>query len=242
MTDLSETGMDYWALGHVHTRQVLRQERPTVVYPGNPQGRNPRETGPRGVYLVEVDDSGSPRLNFRPVDVLRWQVAEVGIGGLESEQDLLDAIDFVIGGCSESSEGRPVVYRLMLTGRGPLNRWLRRTETVADLLERINERYSNGRSWLWCERVEVDTGSPVNREQAAHREDFVGDLARLSSALQDDTAEMDVLRGLLRPLYGASKTRIYLRDMIPDDEDLRGLISMAEEDCLSELIDDEDEG
>ena len=242
VTDLSETGMDYWALGHVHTRQVLRQERPTVVYPGNPQGRNPRETGPRGVYLVEVDDSGSPRLNFRPVDVLRWQVAEVGIGGLESEQDLLDAIDFVIGGCSESSEGRPVVYRLMLTGRGPLNRWLRRTETVADLLERINERYSNGRNWLWCERVEVDTGSPVNREQAAHREDFVGDLARLSSALQDDTAEMDVLRGLLRPLYGASKTRIYLRDMIPDDEDLRGLISMAEEDCLSELIDDEDEG
>ena len=242
VTDLSETGMDYWALGHVHTRQVLRQERPTVVYPGNPQGRNPRETGPRGVYVVEVDDSGSPRLNFRPVDALRWQVAEVGIGGLESEQDLLDAIDIVIGGCSESSEGRPVVYRLMLTGRGPLNRWLRRTETVADLLERINERYSNGRSWLWCERVEVDTGSPVNREQAAHREDFVGDLARLSSALQDDTAEMDVLRGLLRPLYGASKTRIYLRDMIPDDEDLRGLISMAEEDCLSELIDDEDEG
>ena len=118
VTDLSETGMDYWALGHVHTRQVLRQERPTVVYPGNPQGRNPRETGPRGVYLVEVDDSGSPRLNFRPVDALRWQVAEVGIGGLESEQDLLDAIDFVIGGCSESSEGRPVVYRLMLTGAG----------------------------------------------------------------------------------------------------------------------------
>ena len=31
--DLSETGIDYWALGHVHTRQVLRRDRPAIVYP-----------------------------------------------------------------------------------------------------------------------------------------------------------------------------------------------------------------
>ena len=158
------------------------------------------------------------------------------------EQDLLDAIDFVIGGCIGVIGGATGGVPADAHGRGPLNRWLRRTETVADLLERINERYSNGRSWLWCERVEVIRGPRSTGSRRAHREDFVGDLARLSSALQDDTAEMDVLRGLLRPLYGASKTRIYLRDMIPDDEDLRSLISMAEEDCLSELIDDEDEG
>ena len=242
VADLAETGIDYWALGHVHTRQVLRQDRPTVAYPGNPQGRNPRETGARGAYLVEVDDHGSTRLNFHAVDTVRWEMLEVGIGGLESEQELLDATDYAVAGCAESSEGRPVVFRLALTGRGSLNRWLRRPETVPDLLERINERYSNGQSWLWCERIELDTASSVDRQQVAHREDFVGDLARLSSAIRDNPDEMDELRGLLRPLYGASRTRNYLRHLIPDDEDLRRLIAMAEGDCLTELIDDEDEG
>ncbi len=242
VADLAETGMDYWALGHVHTRQVLRQERPTVVYPGNSQGRNPRETGARGVYLVEVDDQGSARLDFRAVDTVRWQMLEIGIAGLGSEQELLDAIDYAVAGCSEASEGRPVVYRLTLMGRGPLNRWLRRPETVQDLLERINERYSNGRGWLWCERVELETASQVDLEQVAHREDFVGDLARLSAALRDDPGELAELRGLLRPLYGSTRTRDYLRQLMPDDDELRDLIALAEEECLSELVDDEDEG
>ena len=241
VADLADAGMDYWALGHVHTRQVLRPERPTVVYPGNPQGRNPRETGARGVYLVEVDDQCSAQLDFRPVDMVRWQILEVGIGALESEQELLDAIDHAVAGCSDSSEGRPVLYRLALTGRGSLNRWLRRPETVPDLLERINERYSYGQTWLWCERVELDTASSVDRQQMVHREDFVGDLARLSLAIRDNPGELDELRELLRPLYGASRTRNYLRHLIPDDEDLLRLIAMAEEDCLTELIDDEDE-
>ena len=73
LSDLVETGVDYWALGHVHTRRVLNPQRPTVVYPGNPQGRHLNETGPRGVYLVTVDDSGRTDLDFRPVDTVRWE-------------------------------------------------------------------------------------------------------------------------------------------------------------------------
>ena len=66
LEDLAQSGIDYWALGHVHTRQVLRERTPTVVYPGNPQGRHPNETGARGVYLVEVDDYRQRRPGFSP--------------------------------------------------------------------------------------------------------------------------------------------------------------------------------
>ena len=48
VSDLAETGLDYWAMGHVHTRQTLRERNPTIVYPGNPQGRHPNEPGARG--------------------------------------------------------------------------------------------------------------------------------------------------------------------------------------------------
>ena len=241
VADLAGTGLDYWALGHVHTRQVLQQERPTIVYPGNPQGRNPRETGERGVYLAEVSDYGSVSLDFRPVDVVRWDTLEVGIVGLDSEQDLLDAIDHSVGSHAEAAAARPVIFRLTLTGRGSLHRWLRRPDTVPDLLERINERYPSGSTWLWCERIELDTSSPVNREHVAQREDFAGDLARLGTTLQNDPVALHDLRELLQALYVNSNAGQYLKGHLPSDEELRELLADAEAECLASLLGDEDE-
>ena len=53
--DLVRHGYDYWALGHVHNREVLH-EHPHIVFPGNLQGRNIRETGSKGCTLVTVED------------------------------------------------------------------------------------------------------------------------------------------------------------------------------------------
>ena len=246
VSDLAETAIDYWALGHVHTRQVLRQERPAVVYPGNPQGRHPLETGPRGVYLVEVDDYGAVSLDFRPVDVVRWETLEVRIVGLDTEQELLDAVDAAAASCAEYAGGRSVVFRLTLAGRGPLHRWLRSPGTVDELRERVNEQYapttSSGQSWLWCERIQADTASPVDREQVALREDFAGDLARLSGELWDNPDALGELRDTLRSLYANSNAAPYLRSYLPSDNELRELLAAAEDECLASLVSEEDEG
>ena len=241
VADLAGTGLDYWALGHVHTRQVLRDERPTVVYPGNPQGRNPRETGERGVYLAEVNDQGQLNLSFRPVDVVRWEFMEVDITGLETEQELLDAIDHSFASCATASGGRPVVIRLSLTGRGSLNRWIRATGTADQLQEQINDQYAHESHWLWCERIQVTTGSPVDREQAARREDFTGDLARLGASLREDPGGLVELRDSLRTLYVSSNAAPYLRTHLPSNEELLELLAAAEEECLSSLVREEDE-
>ncbi len=239
--DLADTGLDYWALGHVHTRQVLREERPTVVYPGNPQGRHPLETGERGVYLVEVDDRGAVNLDFRPVDVVRWETLQVGISGLETEQELLDVVDRAVASCAEAAGGRPVVLRLSLTGRGPLHGWLRRPGTADELLERLNSQYAIAQPWLWCERIQTDTASAVDRLQVAQREDFAGDLARLSDQLREDPGALDDLRNLLRPLYANSNAAGYLREHLPPDGELLELLDAAEEECLAALSSEGDE-
>ena len=246
VSDLAETAIDYWALGHVHTRQVLRQERPVVVYPGNPQGRHPIETGERGVCLVEVDDYGAVSLDFRPADVVRWETLEVGIAPLEAEQELIDAIDSAVASCAEYAGGRSVVFRLTLAGRGPLHRWLRSAGTVEELRERINEQYapstSSGQTWLWCERIQADTASPVDREQVALREDFAGDLARLSGELWATPDALAELRDTLRSLYSNSNAAPYLRSYLPSDDELRELLVAAEDECLASLVSEEDEG
>ena len=58
LDDLRMRGYDYWALGHVHAFEVISQD-PFVVYPGNIQGRNIRETGEKGAVLVSVSDGRS---------------------------------------------------------------------------------------------------------------------------------------------------------------------------------------
>ena len=41
LLNLKSRGYDYWALGHIHARQVVC-EQPRVVFPGNIQGRHAR--------------------------------------------------------------------------------------------------------------------------------------------------------------------------------------------------------
>ena len=241
VADLEGARIDYWALGHVHTRQVLRDQGPTVVYPGNPQGRHPFETGARGVYLVEVDDSGAPQLEFHTVDVVRWEIVSVDIAGLETEQALIDAISNRVESVLAESDGRPVVFRLALTGRGPMHRWLRRDGTADDLLEQTNERSANSYPWAWCERIRMDTASPVDREQVAKREDFTGDLARLCAELRESPEALAELGQSLQELYGANRARRYLDGILPEGDELLEILAAAEEECLAELVGDEDE-
>jgi DNA repair protein SbcD/Mre11 len=53
--DLTRFGYDYWALGHVHAAEIVSRD-PWIVYPGNLQGRNVRETGAKGAMRVTVED------------------------------------------------------------------------------------------------------------------------------------------------------------------------------------------
>jgi DNA repair exonuclease SbcCD nuclease subunit len=54
---------DYWALGHVHAREIVRED-PWIVFPGNLQGRQIRENGPKGATLVTVSDGRVARVSW----------------------------------------------------------------------------------------------------------------------------------------------------------------------------------
>ena len=107
------------------------QRNPVVAYPGNPQGRHPNELGARGVYLVEVDDCGNANVEFRAVDLIRWGRVSVDISPLELEQGLLDALHGKMEDVLDSADGRSVVARVSITGRGELSRSLRRPKRPA---------------------------------------------------------------------------------------------------------------
>jgi DNA repair protein SbcD/Mre11 len=235
LDDLARAGIDYWALGHVHTRQVLSARSPTVVYPGNNQGRHANERGPRGVYLVEVDDSSQVSLDFRETSVLRWEAASVDISALQTEQDLLDAVDRAVAALVDGADGRDVVFRLNISGRGHLHHTVRRPNFIADLQERLAETWSESSPFAWCERVEVLSSPPFDRVARLEGGDFLGDLLRLIDAAREDPDMLTRLAGEMQPLYGHARAGRVLGNSTPSAEAVRELLDDAEAACLEAL-------
>ena len=71
LSDL-DPGYAYWALGHIHQRQRLREDSP-AWYPGNLEGRNFGETGAKGALVVELNPPEAPRVRFQPLAPVRWE-------------------------------------------------------------------------------------------------------------------------------------------------------------------------
>ena len=237
--DLEATRFDYWALGHVHTRQVLREKGPAVVYPGNPQGRHSNEGGARGVYLVDISDGGQITLDFRPVDLLRWESLEVRIDYIEETQDLLDRVDREVSDAREAAGGRDLMLRLTLSGRGPVHDELVRPGFVDDLKSDLNRTWSNRRPFAYCDRVVDSTSPTVNRDERKQAEDFIGDLMRLVDDYPHDAAMLEDLRTALEPLFNNVRASRYLRDGVPTTQELKDVLTAAEGVCLDLLMGDE---
>ena len=223
LDDLVRSGIGYWALGHVHTRQVLHERAPTVVYPGNSQGRHPNEVGARGVYLVEVDPGETVSLAFRPTDTVRWERARIDISSLENEQDLLNEIDDAMQSLLDSAEGRSVVARITLHGRGELNQSLRRPNAVDDILEGVNEQWAGRLPFVWCQRIEEETAVPIDRETLRAGEDFLAEVLRTADQLKETPAG---LSDGLAELYEHARYRRYLT--VLTDEEITALLDEAE--------------
>lgn len=75
INDLLKKGYDYWALGHIHKREILN-ENPMIVYPGDIQGRNQNETTPKGFYIVSVKDK-STNVEFVQSSIYTWEKASL---------------------------------------------------------------------------------------------------------------------------------------------------------------------
>ncbi|HEX4801987.1 MAG TPA: DNA repair exonuclease [Myxococcaceae bacterium] len=137
LADLDARCLDYWALGHVHTRDEHRLPGGGVaVYPGNPQGRHIAETGERGCVLVEVKD-GRAQPRFWPLESVRWSRLEVDIAPLPTIDSLADAICQKIADAACAGPDAHAV-EVCLIGAGPLHYELGRLGALSELVEHLS--------------------------------------------------------------------------------------------------------
>jgi exonuclease SbcD len=159
LEELRVRGYDYWALGHIHARQILCTE-PPVVFAGNVQGRHIRETGPKGCLLTTIEPNRRIEPVFQRLDQVRWERCLVEVADLESESDILSQAAAMFDGllASEPDPDGLLAVRVTLGGPTSLHGRLQTDpeRIVAEIRSLATER---GGDRLWIERVELHTSA-----------------------------------------------------------------------------------
>lgn len=181
--ELKISGMDYWALGHVHTRKTL-STKPYIVYPGNTQGLDLTEIGPRGCYLVDVGAYGTITMKFIETDVIRWMDMVIDISSFSQVDDLLKEIGKRRAGLKELT-GRPNMVRLVLTGSGPLHKAVSTEEGKEFILQTLNEKEQFRFLFAYFIRVEDNTRPSMNLKERRELPDVTGNYLKAYDTWND---------------------------------------------------------
>jgi exonuclease SbcD len=116
LSSLIAKGYDYWALGHIHGRRELHPGSPWIVFPGNIQGRHARETGAKGVTLVDVQDGRITSLAHHATDVLRWAALPIQLDCAETISEIAARLRFELTAAHDAAGGLPLIVRIVLQG------------------------------------------------------------------------------------------------------------------------------
>lgn len=227
ISDLRSSGMDYWALGHIHGRAVLSDHTPLIVYPGNTQGRSSKETGEKGCYLVHVNEDKQTEMTFHATDMVRWFQASITINEEETIDSLREKLFAKQQELRAAAEKRGSISRLTITGRGRLHGLLRQLSTERDLVADLNDGEEQRSDFAWIDTITVKTKPELDMEKRRHLPDLVGDFLRSADAIR---------QGADRKPAGE-----VIRDILlnrPESNKIKHIIMELSEQELVELLDD----
>jgi DNA repair protein SbcD/Mre11 len=194
--ELATRGYQYWALGHVHAHEILSRD-PFVVYPGNLQGRNIRETGPKGAVLVEVEDGVAREPRRLILDKARWARVEIELAGIADEDLAMTRIEEGLGALAKEAGERLVAVRVELLGSTPLHRgFAADRQRLRDEVQAAAHRQHED---IWVEDVRLHTNDPAATRAPAAADDALNPVA-LIAGLETDTRLRAEAEALIRTI------------------------------------------
>jgi DNA repair protein SbcD/Mre11 len=187
--ELVAAGLDYWALGHSHTREILADGEPWVASPGTLQGRGfqPSERGAKGAFVVEVDGTSASEPEFLPLDRVRCAMLEADVGGLGDVMELTQMLRELAESEARTVDRRSLLLRARLVGAGPVVEHLRRPGALHEMLAGLRDVHGEKEDpFLWWEHLEDETRRPLDHEALRRRGDFPGALLDLADEVAGD--------------------------------------------------------
>lgn len=211
VADLQQSGFQYWALGHIHKRQVVEDAASVIVMPGMPQGRDINEDGPKSISLVTIKDDKSVIVEERNTSVAQFERLLVDVSGASDWKELISQVSTGLERLRSTVTADHLVARIQLQGSNPLAWRIRRDlDLVRTEMETRGAMIGN----VWIDKVQTSCAEPGDAERGA------GALAELSSIIVGDvlssTAYQQELISIAEELRGQLPAE--LRDFFGSDE------------------------
>ena len=187
---LRSKGYDYWALGHVHTREEVDVRDVPIIFPGNVQGRHIREPGAKGCVVVTVDGHQTTR-TFHPLDVLRWATCVIDATTLTAADGVWTMFGDQLPALLADIDDRKLAVRVEVVGSTPAHSEINAAH--ADLIAQIQDTANQaGSGRVWVEKVRFKTQPPLSaqRGEISNFDGPLGEIDHLLADLRTDPAEL----------------------------------------------------
>jgi len=215
VSDLIAMGFDYWALGHVH-KHTVHSMAPWIVMPGNPQGRDIGEAGPKSCTLLTIQNRNISVRDV-PTAEVTFAHSNLDISGAQTDDEVRTCLKAHLQAEADTLTAPHGVLRLTLSGHTKRH-WhmLRQRDTWQAFATDLARQ--TGR--LWLDKLLLDLTPPQTKESQSGA---VDELAALMGQIRNEpgfeTAAADAVDALLTDLPPAVRDRL-----APDAEALAHLI------------------
>ncbi|WP_419883350.1 metallophosphoesterase family protein [Peribacillus sp. B-H-3] len=209
LTNLEEKDFDYWALGHIHKRMVI-SKNPLAIYPGSVQGRNRKETGKKGCYLIRMEGEARS-YSFIETSHLNWESAKVYIGEDDNFDSLLKSCRALIE--EKRSSGRNVLLDLVLEPTCSAAEIMLKDEIVTGLTDILQEGEEDMQPFIWTAGIQV---------KETQRADSLSLNSPFLAELMKSEPDEDDFEKALEQLFKHRHARRYLE--YPDKEERQNLL------------------
>ncbi|EIZ2417383.1 exonuclease SbcCD subunit D [Listeria monocytogenes] len=204
--EISKKGFDYWALGHIHKRQLLA-ESPSIYYPGNIQGRNRKESGEKGASIITLSEA-STTIDFIGTSPIIWEEAVITL----PENSDINAFYRETTKLLESYQGRShsyflhIIVKMENKQKIDTNDWLQMLQEEVEITDN---------TFVWVHKLTTEITNQSN-SQTWYESHLAGEEIKHSfEILQDESAFYQAVEAL----YLESGMSRYLDDLSEVDRE-----------------------
>ncbi|EPS6024923.1 metallophosphoesterase family protein [Listeria monocytogenes] len=204
--EISKKGFDYWALGHIHKRQLLA-ESPSIYYPGNIQGRNRKESGEKGASIITLSEA-STTIDFIGTSPIIWEEAVITL----PENSEINAFYRETTKLLESYQGRShsyflhIIVKMESKQKIDTNDWLQMLQEEVEITDN---------TFVWIHKLTTEITNQSN-SQTWYESHLAGEEIKHSfETLQDESAFYQAVEAL----YLESGVSRYLDDLSEIDRE-----------------------
>ena len=179
------------ALGHIHKRWVNDERAPRIAFSGCIQGRDVRETGPRGVNLVTLAVDAPPKVSFIPTASVVWEKVRIDVSDCTNIPALVSKTMRELFAVNGDASCEMMVSRIILTGATSLHEVLGRPGVLEEVRASLNDAYSE----FYCDSLIDETTAPIDEEALRAEGLFPAVFLRTVDRLSEDVeGQIDYLQ------------------------------------------------